>query len=255
MALVLGIGLAALVLFLFGGKLFMQTDPKVLAKGIRIGLGIVLGGLAGFLFLRGRIDMASLLALGSAAMFGKGRLAGLFGGWFGGPGASSWNRARTGHEAAGGAAGSAAEAAPQSAVETAWLRMRLDHASGAMTGEVLRGPLAGRRLDDVDPQGLFMLQAALAVEDPNGVALLEAYLERRLGPDWRNQAPSPGEAAGDPATMSRDQAYAILGLQPGAPEEEIRAAHRRLMRSAHPDHGGSTYLAAQINRAKDILLG
>lgn len=256
MALVLGIGLAALALFLFGGKLFLQADPKALAKGIRIGLGIVLGGLAGFLFLRGRIDMASLLALGSAAMFGKGRLAGLFGGWFGGPGASSWNRARTGYQAPGsGSGGGTAEAAPQSAVETAWLRMRLDHASGAMSGEVLRGPLAGRRLDDVDPPGLFLLHAALAVEDPNGVALLEAYLERRLGPDWRDQAPRSGEAAGDPATMTRDQAFAILGLQPGAQEEEIRAAHRRLMRSAHPDHGGSTYLAAQINRAKDVLLG
>ncbi|MEL3891010.1 DnaJ domain-containing protein [Ferrovibrio sp. MS7] len=256
MALVLGIGLAALALFLFGGRLFLQADPKALAKGIRIGLGIVLGGLAGFLFLRGRIDMGSLLALAAAAMFGKGRLAGLFGGWFGGPGASSWNRARTGHEATnGGAGGSTAEAAPQSAVETAWLRMRLDHASGTMTGEILQGPLAGRRLDDLDPPGLFALHAALGAEDPNGIALLEAYMERRLGPDWRDQAGEGGAATGDAGSMSREQAYAVLGLQPGSTEGEIRAAHRRLMRTAHPDHGGSTYLAAQINRAKDVLLG
>ncbi len=245
MALVLGIGLAALALFLFGGKLFLKADPKVLAKGIRIGLGIVLGGLAAFLLIRGRIDMGGLLALASAAMFGKGRLASLFGGWFGGSGASGWTRARTGSES--GAAGQ------QSAVETAWLRMRLDHASGAMNGEVLQGAHAGRRLGDLEPAALFELLQACATNDAASVPLLEAYLERRLGPDWREQAPVAA-AAGD-GPMSREQAYEVLGLAPGASEADIRSAHRRLMRSAHPDHGGSNYLAAQINRAKDVLLG
>lgn len=250
--LALGIGIGLLALFLFAGRFFVQADPKLLAKGIRIGLGIVLGGLAALLFIRGRIDMGMLLSLGSAALFGKGRFAGLFGGFFGVPGASGWRRARTGHETP--------EAGQESVVETAWLVMRLDLASGMMQGEVRQGPFSGRRLADLAPPQLFELLQDCAAGDPGSVPLLEAYLERRLGPDWRDQAPPDtagrGDAAGpEPANMTRAQAYSVLGLAPGADEADIRAAHRRLMRTAHPDHGGSTYLAAQINRAKDVLLG
>lgn len=249
MVLALGIGLAALALLLFGGKLFVQLDPKVLAKGIRVGLGIVLGGLAAFLFMRGRIDMGSLLALGSAAMFGKGRLAGLFGGFFGVPGASGWTRARTGQDAQ--------TPDQESMVETAWLVMRLNLASGVMHGEVRQGRFAGRRLADLEQPALFDLLHECAAADAASLPLLEAYIERRLGPDWRQHEPPGAEPADrrDAGTMSREQAYDILGLAPGASESEIRAAHRRLMRAAHPDHGGSNFLAAQINRAKDVLLG
>jgi hypothetical protein len=64
---------------------------------------------------------------------------------------------------------------------------------------------------------------------------------------------APPPRSGGP--MSRAEAYQVLGLQPGATEDDIRAAHRRLMQGAHPDHGGSDWLAARINQARDVLLG
>ena len=71
------------------------------------------------------------------------------------------------------------------------------------------------------------------------------------------QAAEPQVASATPAAsgpMTREDALAVLGLAPGADEAEIRAAHRRLMRAAHPDHGGSDWLAARVNQARDFLL-
>jgi hypothetical protein len=57
------------------------------------------------------------------------------------------------------------------------------------------------------------------------------------------------------SAMSRAEAYEVLGLKPGADPDAIHAAHRRLMRMAHPDTGGSDWLASRINQARDVLLG
>ncbi len=138
-----------------------------------------------------------------------------------------------------------------SEVETAMLRMRLDHETGAMSGEVRCGSFAGRQLEDLNQSELLALWRQCVAEDEQGARLLETYLDR-LRPDWR-QAADAGAAPGE--AMTRAQAYAILDLASGATAAQIKEAHHRLMMKLHPDHGGSTFLAAQINRAKDILLG
>lgn len=139
----------------------------------------------------------------------------------------------------------------QSGVRTRWLSMTLDHVTGEAEGEVLQGRFAGRRMLDLTLTELLALRAELAGE-PQSLALLEAWLDRRH-PDWRAQETAGNEGQGR-GPMTRDQAYAVLGLAPGASAEEIKQAHRRLMQKLHPDHGGSDWLAAELNEAKDLLL-
>ncbi|MBF0269882.1 MAG: DnaJ domain-containing protein [Alphaproteobacteria bacterium] len=55
--------------------------------------------------------------------------------------------------------------------------------------------------------------------------------------------------------MSSEEAYAVLGLKPGASSDEIQIAYKRLIQKMHPDAGGSDALAAQINQARDVLMG
>jgi DnaJ homolog subfamily C member 19 len=71
-------------------------------------------------------------------------------------------------------------------------------------------------------------------------------------PSQQQQRQPPSSRRGN---MTPEEAYQVLGLQPGASEADIRAAHHRLMRTAHPDSGGSDWLAARINQARDVLLG
>lgn len=163
-----------------------------------------------------------------------------------------------------GMGGAKTQAGRTSKVETRFLSMTLDHSSGTLTGKVVDGPFRGRRLNELsfdEAMELFRQCAA----DPQSAQVLEAWLDRTW-PDWREQAHqrwSQGRSSRDSASssgpssgrMSREEALAVLGLEPGASAEEIKAAHRRLMAAAHPDRGGSNYLAAKINQAKDVLLG
>ena len=140
-----------------------------------------------------------------------------------------------------------------SEVRTAFLVMTLDHDTGQMDGEVLQGQFRDRRLQDMNREALLRLREECR-GDSQSLALLEAYLDRTQ-PDWREMGAGPsghhGDGSGD---MTPDEACEILGLQPGATREAIVAAHRRLMQKLHPDRGGSDYLAAKINQAKDVLL-
>ncbi|WP_439611754.1 DnaJ domain-containing protein [Reyranella sp.] len=148
---------------------------------------------------------------------------------------------------------SAPGAGQRTEVDTAFLKAWIDHASGDVGGTVLAGRFAGRTLDALTDADLLDLRTECAA-DADSLRVLEAYLDRRLGADWRNarSAPPPRGSGSD---MSREEALAVLGLSEGATGEEIKAAHRRLIQRMHPDVGGSADLAARINRAKDVLLG
>jgi DnaJ-domain-containing protein 1 len=147
-----------------------------------------------------------------------------------------------------------------SKVETPFLRMNLDHDTGTMEGTILRGRFAGMRLEELAPADLLALLRECRAEDEEGARLLEAYLDR-IRPDWRDELAGErtagtgrGNARSTSGDMSVEEAYAILGLSPGADADAIKEAHRRLMVKLHPDHGGSDYLATKINRARDVLL-
>jgi hypothetical protein len=143
-----------------------------------------------------------------------------------------------------------------SEIDTPFLRMTLDHDTGHMTGTVLRGRFAGMRLDELSQADLLGLLRECRAEDEESARLIEAYLDR-LHPDWHDDLGSQQAGSGPQrasADMTVEEAYEILGLSPDADEDAIRAAHRRLMKQLHPDHGGTDYLATKINRARDVLL-
>ena len=223
-------GLVILVFALWALNVISKIDPKVGARVMKAGGGLLALGFAVFLGLRGEMGIAIPLGI-----FGLGLL-----GWmpFGPAGFSDRVRKSTGSA---------------SRVRSAFLEMELDHDSGAMHGRVLAGRHQGATLDKLDVKTLVELLSEI---DDESRALLMAYLDRR-DTRWREHAQGD-TAAGRPASssgkMSEQEAYQILGLEPGASADAIGHAHRTLMKKLHPDQGGTTYLAARINEAKEILL-
>ena len=145
-------------------------------------------------------------------------------------------------------------AGKNSTVETALLRMQLDHDSGALQGEILGGAFLGWRLADMERQQLEQFFTYCQSEDADSARLLASYLQQR----FPSEGPFGEQSQGRPESatrMGRSEALAVLGLEDGASEEDIIAAHRKLIQKLHPDRGGNDYLAAQINQAKDLLLG
>jgi hypothetical protein len=231
------LGVVLLVAGVFIARWYATTPPSTLAKVLRWG-GLGLGGaLAIFLAVTGKAH----LALIPLALFVLPRLFSRF-------------------MAPGGAGRAGPSPGQSSNVESRYLRMTLDHDSGAMAGEVIDGRYAGRALGDLSFENLLDLHRECAQGDPQSTQLLEAYLERNFGADWA--ARGGGEAGrtgstgrgGSGAAMSIEEAREILGVGADANNDEIKEAHHRLMQKLHPDHGGSTYLAGKINRAKEVLL-
>jgi hypothetical protein len=232
MTLIYGAAVVAGVWWL--SRLFANANPTLMAKRLKLIGGALALVAAAAMLARGRFDMAFLLGGLAAWLFGWSgiRIPGFHGGAAPRPGSVS-------------------------RVRSAMIEMELDHDTGDMNGSVLAGRYTGRALADLDEVDLRELYGECRRSDPDGVRLLEAYLDRRFA-GWREHA----EADADPGprvrpqagAMTEEEAYQVLGLQPGADADEIRRAHRTLMMKLHPDQGGTTYLAARINEAKDVLL-
>jgi DnaJ domain len=141
----------------------------------------------------------------------------------------------------------------KSRVATSILSMELDHDSGTMSGVVLAGPFKNTRLETMSLENLQQLYKQCAGASDQSLSLLEAWLNRHK-PEWRDAWKGEQRAANSGASaMSVEEALAVLGLKAGATQEDVKNAHRRLMKEFHPDRGGSDYLATKINQAKDML--
>jgi hypothetical protein len=227
-------GIAAVTVLWFFLSNFAHANPATLAKFLKVIGGIVTFGVAGLLAIRGRIDLALLIGSLGAWLLGWSR--------FTFPNLSGRAQRTSGST---------------SRVRSRLIEMTLDHDTGAMEGSVLAGAFAGQQLGALDEARLRDLLEECQASDPDGARLLEAYLDRRF-PLWREdtQNKEQSQAHAQPASgvMTPEEAYRILDLQPGATADQIRQAHRSLMKKLHPDQGGSSYLAARVNQARDLLL-
>ena len=229
------LALVALAIVAFAIAWFLRASPSAMARLLRPVLvvlgGIGVGGLLifGLRFLPGLLpELLGLAGVVIAALIARAARQRPSGGF------------------------STPDGSRRTEAHTRFLQAWIDHGSGDVGGTVLAGRFAGRTLDGLSDVELLDLHAECA-SDADSLKVLEAYLDRRLGSDWRSMRTPPPQ--GPRADMTREEAFAVLGLAQGAGEEEIRAAYRRLIQRMHPDVGGSADLAARINRAKDVLLG
>ena len=228
------LGLALVVVFVLLMRWAATAEPTELLRLARkILVAVVLAG-AVILILSGRFWWALAMAPVLIPWIARARWAA--------------RTAKNARRMMGGSGGSG----EKSEVRTRFLDMTLDHDSGAMSGTVLEGRFAGRALNGLSLDQLLELLMECAA-DEGSQRLLESYLDQVHGEEWRERA-APG-AGGEPGgAMTVEEARAVLDLQPGADAAAVKAAHRRLMSKIHPDRGGSAYLAAKINRAREVLL-
>ena len=236
--------LGALLLLgsLLFAKLFLSADPKVLAQIVRYLAGSMLILLSLLFFARGGLLFGLPCLVLGLTVIGGNFPSGL--NPFGSSSGSGRERRSTRRT---------------SSINTATLRMTLDHDTGEMDGEVLAGPFTSQVLSAMTIEELLRLFEMCRQSDPDATQLLEVYLQRQrsdeLGEDWTFGRGSTARADYSPGRIGRDEALAVLGLEPGASKEEILSAHKKLMKKFHPDQGGSNYLASKINEAKDLLIG
>lgn len=240
-------GILIAIGFIFLLRWYSTGDPKRILK-ILTWTGIAFALIVGLLLLlTGRLNFLWVALLGLLPWLLRGMQFARAAFWL--------NSLRQRAKAARGPSGG-----QSSTVNTRFVQMTLDHDTGAMEGVVNEGPFAGRALSSMSLDELVALLRQAAAEDEHSAQVLQAYLDRTRGADWQEQAGAGAAGTGGygsarpSGAMSVDEAYEILGLEPGASRADIKAAHRRLMKQMHPDHGGTDYLATKINQAKDTLL-
>ena len=225
------IGGIALLAVLAAYNFLSKIDQRLLRRGLRWFVGGLAALAAVGLVLARRFDIALFVGAGAVSILRTGRLGPIS---FEGPSADKGN---------------------VSEVKSYRFAMELDHDTGAVTGRVLNGQFAGMDLMDLGEEETRILLAEVE-GDADSLSLFESWLDtNRAG--WREYfaGQQSGQAYDQPTGNDPvAEAYAVLGLEPGATDEEIRAAHRDLMKAVHPDHGGSSYLASRINEARDRLL-
>jgi hypothetical protein len=249
------LGISLFLVVMLVGRLLMSASPAALARVIKFS-AVVLGSVVVvFLAATGRLGVAIAIAFMLLPMLMRWR--------------GMAQRLKT---AAGPTPGQS------SGVRTAFLEATLDHDTGEMDARITDGPLAGRMLSELSLDELRELISVWRHTDPQSAALVEAFLDRTYGPEWRQGADGhaggghPGGASSDghgahresrggrnggrpdAGRMTLEEARAALGLAENPTRAEIKDAHRRLMKRFHPDQGGTDYLAAKLNEAKEILL-
>lgn len=255
------IGIAVLVGILIFLQLFISASPSALARALRLtGVG-ALAAAAALLFYLRQITFGLIAASMAWGLYTQGHI--WPSGWPGRGFPFVWFPTGGSYRGPRRPRSRGPQAGQTSRVATTWIEVELNHDTGEMQGLVLQGKYASRTLASLSSTDLLAFYGVAGTADSETARLLEAYLDRRLGPEWRLKQQE--QKASDrqqetshrrpDSSMSREEAYRVLGLQPGANEVEIRAAHKKLMMQNHPDRGGSDYLASKINEAKDVLLG
>jgi DnaJ-domain-containing protein 1 len=224
------IAIAVIVGGLWIIRKFART-PQTAVPGLMQKMGgFALIGFSGLLAMRGSMNIAIPVFVFGLGLLGKGAAF---------PNGFNWPPGR--------------KAGQKSRVATSMLAMEMDHDSGGMEGEILSGPMKGRLLSKLGDTELKSFHDQCRSTGDQSQALLEAWLDRAK-PEWRDVWGSGKRASSTSGPMGRDEALAILGLKKNATADEVKSAHKRLMKDFHPDKGGSDYLAAKINAAKDLLL-
>jgi len=233
-------GVAVLVVAVYLYSLYSQGEIRKLVRTLRWVIGGVLAAAAAFVGLRGNMMIASIIGFAAVGVLARGRLGPIdFG-----AGMSSPNNAST--------------------VRSRYFSMRLDHETGTVSGKVSEGLFAGRELASLSAEECWALYDEVG-EDPDSLALFESWLDanrsgwrdwfaEQFGMDTDGTADAGQSRTTASGVTAVEDAYEILGLAPGATADYVRKAHRTLMKKVHPDRGGSAFLAARINEAKDVLL-
>jgi 4-amino-4-deoxy-L-arabinose transferase-like glycosyltransferase len=224
------IGGGALIALMLLYQMLRKANVRRVARWSRWVIGGALAALSAFLIFRGQVGIASITGPLAFVILRYGRI-----------GNFSFEGTTLGEDNA-------------SSVKSRFISMTLDHDSGTVEGRVVAGAFKGANLMELGEEETRQLLAEVA-SDSDSLALLETWLDKnRAG--WRDYF-AGGTDAGSTETAAVDpdqEAYEILGLKPGATADEVREAHHKLMKGVHPDQGGSNYLAAKINGAKDRLL-